>query len=87
MESLRKDHGEIELRTAGSSLKFCHVAEAKAHLYPRLSPTMEWDTAAGHAVALGAGGSVKIIDRNRIPSDRDLPYNKRELINEWFICR
>jgi len=52
-------HVEIaELLTAGSSLKFCLLASGKADLYPRLSPTMEWDTAAGHAVLEAAGGSV-----------------------------
>lgn len=49
-----------EHRTAeiGSSLKFCLVAEGSAQLYPRFGPTNIWDTAAGHAVALGAGASV-----------------------------
>jgi 3'(2'), 5'-bisphosphate nucleotidase len=45
-------------RSAGSSLKFCLVAEGKADVYPRFGPTMEWDTAAGHAVLAAAGGSV-----------------------------
>ncbi len=44
--------------SAGSSLKFCRVAEGQADLYPRFGPTMEWDTAAGHAVVNGAGGTV-----------------------------
>ena len=44
--------------SVGSSLKFCLVAAGEADLYPRLGPTMEWDTAAGHAVLLAAGGSV-----------------------------
>jgi 3'(2'), 5'-bisphosphate nucleotidase len=48
----------IELRQVGSSLKFCLVAEAKADLYPRLGPTMEWDTAAGDAILRAAGGQV-----------------------------
>ena len=47
-----------ELRPAGSSLKFCVVAEGGADLYPRLGPTMEWDTAAGDAVLRAAGGST-----------------------------
>lgn len=46
----------------GSSLKFCLVAEGKADLYPRFGPTMEWDTAAGHAIACAAGGSVTRTD-------------------------
>ena len=87
LQDLKEEHGEVELTTAGSSLKFCHVAEGKADVYPRLGPTMEWDTAAGHAVALAAGRSVKVIDAQRRVTHRDLGYNKRELINEWFICR
>jgi 3'(2'), 5'-bisphosphate nucleotidase len=47
-----------EFCSAGSSLKFCTVAEGRADVYPRLSPTMEWDTAAGHAILLAAGGCV-----------------------------
>ena len=47
-----------ERRSAGSSLKFCVVAEGEADVYPRFGPTMEWDTAAGHAVLLAAGGIV-----------------------------
>ncbi|MEJ2125530.1 MAG: 3'(2'),5'-bisphosphate nucleotidase CysQ [Alphaproteobacteria bacterium] len=47
-----------ELASAGSSLKFCLLAEGKADLYPRFGPTMEWDTAAGHAILKAAGGEV-----------------------------
>lgn len=53
-----KDHGVTEIVSAGSSLKFCRVAEGAADLYPRFVPTMEWDTAAGHAVLTAAGGRV-----------------------------
>jgi len=45
-------------QVAGSSLKFCQIAGGEADVYPRLGRTMEWDTAAGHAVLLGAGGAV-----------------------------
>jgi 3'(2'), 5'-bisphosphate nucleotidase len=51
-----------ELRSAGSSLKFCLVAEGQADIYPRFGPTMEWDTAAGHAVVAAAGGVVATPD-------------------------
>jgi len=47
-----------DVRSAGSSLKFCLIAEGAADIYPRFGPTMEWDTAAGHAVVLAAGGVV-----------------------------
>jgi 3'(2'), 5'-bisphosphate nucleotidase len=64
----------------GSSLKFCLVAEGRADLYPRLAPTMEWDTAAGHAVVLGAGGSVVTGD------GEPLRYGKPEYRNPWFVA-
>lgn len=62
----------------GSSLKFCLVAEGSAHLYPRLGPTMEWDTAAAHSVVLEAGG---IVCDGRGES---LQYNKADLHNPPF---
>lgn len=65
--------------SVGSSLKFCTVAEGKADLYPRLGPTMEWDTAAGQAVVESAGGKVVDLAGNR------LRYNKKELLNGSFI--
>lgn len=63
----------------GSSLKFCLVAEGTAHLYPRLGPTMEWDTAAGQCVVEGAGGSVTDLQ------GEPLPYNKPDLHNPAFM--
>lgn len=71
--------GDHELINMGSSLKICMVAEGKAHLYPRLGPTMEWDTAAAHAIVLEAGGTVC----DRI-SGRELQYNKPDLHNPEF---
>lgn len=65
----------------GSSLKFCLVAEGKADLYPRLGPTMEWDTAAGDAVLRAAGGEVLDADGTT------LPYNKPGYRNGHFIAR
>ena len=64
----------------GSSLKFCLVAEGSADLYPRLGPTMEWDTAAGHAVVLAAGGSVIAAD------GQPLRYGKAQYRNPSFIA-
>ena len=57
----------IERISAGSSLKFCLVAEGRADLYPRFGPTMEWDVAAGHAVLLAAGGQVTTLDGEPLP--------------------
>ncbi|MEX2453708.1 MAG: 3'(2'),5'-bisphosphate nucleotidase CysQ [Rhodospirillaceae bacterium] len=68
-------------RTAGSSLKFCLVAEGEADLYPRYGPTSEWDTAAGHAVLLGAGGSVRTLE------GAELPYGKPGWRNPEFLAR
>lgn len=57
-EAFLTEIGAAERRSAGSSLKFCLVAEGEADVYPRFGPTMEWDTAAGHAVLAAAGGTV-----------------------------
>ena len=54
-----------DFKSAGSSLKFCLVATGEAHLYPRLGPTMEWDTAAGDAVLRAAGGKVVRFDTHK----------------------
>jgi len=76
----RQKHGEVNMISAGSSLKLCLVAEGKAHVYPRLAPTMEWDTAAGHAVAKFAG--CKVYD---FKTNTELQYNKENLLNPWFV--
>lgn len=68
-------------RAAGSSLKFCLVATGEADLYPRLGRTMEWDTAAGHAVLAGAGGYVV-----RFDDHTDLTYGKPIFENPFFIA-
>ncbi|HEX6603820.1 MAG TPA: 3'(2'),5'-bisphosphate nucleotidase CysQ [Sphingomicrobium sp.] len=66
--------------SVGSSLKFCIVAEGEADIYPRLSPTSEWDTAAGHAVLLAAGGRVD--DASGGP----LLYGKPTFLNRAFVA-
>jgi 3'(2'), 5'-bisphosphate nucleotidase len=66
--------------SVGSSLKFCLVAEGSADLYPRLSPTSEWDTAAGHAILLAAGGRVDGIDGT------PLLYAKEAFLNHGFAA-
>lgn len=66
---------------AGSSLKFCRIAAGIADLYPRLGRTMEWDTAAGHAVLAAAGGSVRTMD------GADLAYGKPGFENPHFLAR
>jgi 3'(2'), 5'-bisphosphate nucleotidase len=71
--------GEHDVVSMGSSLKFCLVATGSADVYPRLGPTMEWDTAAAQCVVEEAGGSVT--DLHGTP----LVYNKPDLHNPWFI--
>jgi len=65
--------------SVGSSLKFCILAEGRADIYPRASPTSEWDTAAGHAVLLAAGG---LVDG---PDGTPLRYGKRAFLNRAFV--
>jgi 3'(2'), 5'-bisphosphate nucleotidase len=72
--------GSTELVQAGSSLKFCKIAEGRADVYPRLAPTCEWDTAAAQAVLEGAGGHVYDISGKR------LRYGKPEVLNPSFIA-
>jgi len=68
-------------KSAGSSLKFCLVATGEADIYPRVGRTMEWDTAAGHAVLAGAGGKVV-----RFDDHKPLIYGKEEYANPFFIA-
>ncbi|MBI5194541.1 MAG: 3'(2'),5'-bisphosphate nucleotidase CysQ [Nitrospirae bacterium] len=77
---IKKRFDKVEFSSAGSSLKFCNVAEGKADIYPRFGPTMEWDTAAGQAIVEQSGGKVLNI-RTKEP----LAYNKKELLNPWFL--
>ncbi|MGX0974566.1 3'(2'), 5'-bisphosphate nucleotidase [Roseovarius sp. MBR-51] len=70
-----------DMTSAGSSLKFCLVATGEADLYPRLGRTMEWDTAAGHAVLTGAGGQVV-----RFEDHAPLTYGKAGFANPFFIA-
>ncbi|HUV09269.1 MAG TPA: 3'(2'),5'-bisphosphate nucleotidase CysQ [Spirochaetia bacterium] len=82
VQQLGAKHSGVEIVRAGSALKFCLLAEGRADVYPRMGPTMEWDTAAGHALVNGAGKRVY-----RFGSEEELRYNKPELVNDWFICR
>lgn len=80
IERCKHQHGDVQLISQGSSIKLCLVAEGSAHVYPRLAPTMEWDTAAAHAVAKYAGCQVLNFDTNEA-----LMYNKENLLNPHFI--
>ena len=78
--AMREKYGQVEFISAGSSLKICRVAEGAADVYPRLGPTMEWDTAAGQAIAVASG--AKVI---RHDDGKPLSYNKENLLNPWFV--
>ncbi len=80
IEKLKEKHDKVELITAGSSLKLCLVAEGRAGIYPRLGPTMEWDTAAAHAVVKGAGKDVFVYNSRNV-----LAYNKENMLNPYFL--
>ncbi len=73
---------KVETVSVGSSLKICLVAEGRADVYPRLGPTMEWDTAAGHIIAEESGASVRIYNNN---ANKELTYNKESLMNPNFV--
>lgn len=70
-----------DMKSAGSSLKFCLIATGEADIYPRVGRTMEWDTAAGHAVLAGAGGDVV-----RFDDHTPLRYGKDTYANPFFIA-
>lgn len=82
IENLRKQGQPVTLISSGSSLKICLVAEGTADIYPRFAPTMEWDTAAGHAIARASGCEIYHVD-GKTP----LRYNKEHLLNPWFIVK
>ena len=79
---LKKEKNEIEFVSLGSSIKICLVAEGVADVYPRFAPTMEWDTAAGNAIAKYA--NKKLID---LETEQEMVYNRSNLKNNWFIVK
>jgi len=76
------DSKNITQVSKGSSLKLCMVAEGVADIYPRLAPTMEWDTAAADAIVRESGKMTYQYDTNK-----PLEYNKQNLLNPWFVVR
>jgi 3'(2'), 5'-bisphosphate nucleotidase len=81
LDNFLKRFSRYEIIKAGSSIKFCLVALGKADIYPRLSPTCEWDIAAGHAIAENAGATLINIDGSEVL------YNRKEsyLNNSFFV--
>lgn len=82
VEQQKNIYQNVEFVAAGSSLKFCLIAEGKADVYPRLGPTMEWDTAAGHLIATEAGAAIWVWN-----TTEKLTYNKENLLNPYFIVQ
>lgn len=80
IDYLQEAVGVCDYVAVGSSLKFCILAEGKADIYPRASPTSEWDTAAGHAILLAAGG---LVDG---PDGAPLAYGKHAFLNRAFVA-
>ena len=80
IQEMKRVHGEVRTVSSGSSIKICLVAEGVADAYPRFAPTMEWDTAAGDAVARAAGRAV-----TNAETSQPLTYNKPDLHNPWFL--
>ena len=101
ISALEEEFGEVERVSSGSSLKLCMVAEGSADIYPRIAPTMEWDTAAAHAVVTAAGGAVYIYEAqlpvssyhvvpvgessDPVTAPFPLRYNKENLLNPHFV--
>lgn len=82
IDELKRSKGEVELISRGSSLKLCMVANGTADCYPRFAPTMEWDTAAGQAICLHA--NFNVIDW---VTKETMKYNRKELLNNWFLVQ
>ncbi len=82
IEKIKSKAEKVDIVSIGSALKICLVAEGKADIYPRLGPTMEWDTAAGHAVALESGCGVRVYNGELGDT---LTYNKEDLLNPHFV--
>lgn len=72
--------GDCELKSMGSALKICLVAEGEADVYPRLGPTSEWDIAAAHSVLRAAGGALTTA------RGEPIRYNKENILNPWFVA-
>jgi len=100
INQVKQTKNDIRIISKGSSLKICMVAEGEADVYPRFGPTSEWDTAAGHAIAVASGATVYVHpgEANAINSaskdiksghnaKEPLRYNKPDLLNPWFIVK
>ena len=82
LEGLKAEYGGVQTISKGSSLKFCIIAEGLADEYPRNAPTMEWDTAAGHAILNSVGYGIFLKN-----TEKEIKYNKADLLNPFFIVK
>lgn len=82
INELKQTNAKIETVALGSSLKFCYLAEGIVDVYPRLSPTMEWDTAAGHAICNAVGIKMNVWGTNE-----EVIYNKQDLKSPFFLVK
>ncbi|HSH43332.1 MAG TPA: 3'(2'),5'-bisphosphate nucleotidase CysQ [Arenicellales bacterium] len=80
IDRVREARGDCELKSMGSALKICLVAEGEADVYPRLGPTSEWDIAAAHCVLRAAGGTLTTA------RGEPIRYNKENILNPWFVA-
>lgn len=90
IDEAEKKYNNVRTVSSGSSIKICLVAEGTADAYPRFAPTMEWDTAAGDAVARAAGREViQAGTYDNLPFEQGAPlrYNKEDLHNPWFLVK
>ncbi len=93
IDNLKRKYPNLIAQSKGSSLKLCMVAEGEADIYPRIAPTMEWDTAAAHAIVLEAGKNVYQYDEKVFALDylqkssklKPMIYNKENLLNPYFV--
>jgi 3'(2'), 5'-bisphosphate nucleotidase len=81
LETIRKEHESFRLINMGSSMKMCMVAEGTASVYPKLGTTMEWDTAAAHAILKASGKNIFLTNLKT-----EIRYNKENLQNPHFIA-
>lgn len=82
IDNLAKNTQNLTIVSKGSSLKLCIVATGEADIYPRLAPTMEWDTAAADAIVRESGKTTLQYDTNK-----EVVYNKEDLLNPWFVVK
>ncbi len=82
IDALKVNGADVSTVNAGSALKFCLLAKNLADIYPRFAPTMEWDTAAGHAILKACGKNIYLSN-----SETEMTYNKPSLVNDWFVAR